>query len=320
MNEKPTLSDLSAFTTIIAHRSFRKAAEELGLSPSTLSHMMRGLETRMGVRLLNRTTRSVSPTEAGERLAAKLGPALRELDAALEAVDDFRGGPSGTIRINTSSIVIRRLLENAVPTFLARYPDVALDLVSDGRLIDIVADGFDAGIRLRESVPQDMIAIAFGGPARFVTVASPDYIASRGEPSTPQELSQHACIRLRMPSGKLYRWEFERRGEETVVDVSGPLTLDDTELMVEAAASDLGIAYVPQHLAQDYLRQGRLVAVLSDWCPEIDGLCLYYPGHRHVPAGLRAFIDILKEIDGKLSSSLPAPNIAHPSPAPASRR
>ncbi len=320
MNDKPTLSDLSAFTTIIAHRSFRKAAEELGLSPSTLSHMMRGLEARMGVRLLNRTTRSVSPTQAGERLAAKLGPALRELDAALEAVDEFRGGPSGTVRINTSNIVIRRLLEDAVPTFLGRYPDVALDLVSDGRLIDIVADGFDAGIRLRESVPQDMIAIPFGGPARFVTVASPDYIASRGEPLTPQELSRHDCIRLRMPSGKLYRWEFERRGEETVVDVSGPLTLDDTELMVEAAASGLGIAYVLQHVAQDHLRQGRLVAVLSDWCPQIDGLCLYYPGYRHVPAGLRAFIDILKEIDGKLSPSLPVQNTALPSPAPASRR
>lgn len=308
MNEKPTLNDLAAFTAIIAHRSFRKAAEELGLSPSTLSHMMRGLEARMGVRLLNRTTRSVSPTEAGERLVARLGPALRELDAALEAVDDFRGGPSGTIRINTSSIVIRRLLEKAVPTFLARYPDVALDLVSDGRLIDIVADGFDAGIRLRESVPQDMIAIAFGGLARFITVASPDYIATRGEPLVPQDLSGHDCIRLRMPSGKLYRWEFERRGEEIVVDVSGPLTLDDTELMAKAAASGLGIAYVPQHVAEDYIRHGRLVTVLSDWCPEIDGLCLYYPGHRHVPAGLRAFIDLLKEIDGKLSPYRPDAN------------
>ncbi len=320
MNEKPTFNDLTAFTTIIAHRSFRKAADELGLSPSTLSHMMRGLEARMGVRLLNRTTRSVSPTEAGERLAARLGPALRELDAALEAVDDFRGGPSGTIRINTSNIVIRRLLEKAVPAFLARYPDVALDLVSDGRLIDIVADGFDAGIRLRESVPQDMIAIPFGGPARFITVASPDYIAARGEPLTPPDLSQHDCIRLRMPSGKLYRWEFERHGKETVVDVSGPLTLDDTELMAEAAASGLGIAYVPRHVAEDYLRHGRLAIVLSDWCPEIDGLCLYYPGHRHVPAGLRAFIDLLKELDGKFSPSRPGLNIAPPSPAPASRR
>jgi DNA-binding transcriptional LysR family regulator len=188
-----------------------------------------------------------------------------------------------------------------VPTFLSRYPDVALDLVSDGRLIDIVADGFDAGIRLRESVPQDMIAIAFGGPARFITVASPDYIATRGEPLTPQDLSRHDCIRLRMPSGKLYRWEFERRGEEMVVDVSGPLTLDDTELMAKAAAAGLGIAYVPQHVAEDHISQGRLKAVLSDWCPEIDGLCLYHPGHRHVPAGLRAFIDILKEIDGRLS-------------------
>lgn len=297
MNEKPTLNDLTAYTAIITHRSFRKAADELGLSPSTLSHMMRGLEKKMGVRLLNRTTRSVSPTEAGERLAATLGPALRQLDAALEAVDDFRGGPSGTLRINTSNIVIRRLLEQAVPIFLGRYPDMQLDLVSDGRLIDIVADGFDAGIRLRETVPQDMIAIAFGGPARFVAVAAPGYISAHGEPLAPQDLLRHACIRLRMPSGKLYRWEFERRGEELTVDVQGALTLDDTELMAEAAASGLGIAYVPQHVAADRLAAGRLVTVLSDWCPLIDGLCLYYPGQRHVPAGLRAFITVLKECD-----------------------
>lgn len=297
MNERPTLNDLNAFATIITHRSFRKAADELGLSPSTLSHMMRGLETRMRVRLLNRTTRSVSPTEAGERLAARLKPALRELDAALEAVDDFRGGPSGTLRINTSNIVIRLLLEQAVPTFLDRYPDMALDLVSDGRLIDIVADGFDAGIRLRESVPQDMIAVAFGGAARFVTVASPDYVAARGEPLTPADLAHHTCIRLRMPSGKLYRWEFEWRGEELTVEVSGALTLDDNELMAQAAVAGLGIAYIPQHVAARHLAEGRLVTMLSDWCPQIDGLCLYYPGHRHVPAGLRAFITVLKEME-----------------------
>jgi DNA-binding transcriptional LysR family regulator len=300
MNEKPTLNDLAAFTAIIAHRSFRKAADELGLSPSTLSHMMRGLEKRMGVRLLNRTTRSVSPTEAGERLAARLKPALRELDAALEAVDDFRGGPSGTLRINTSNIVIRLLLDRTVPIFLARYPDMALDLVSDGRLVDIVADGFDAGIRLRESVPQDMIAVPFGGPARFVTVASPDYVAAHGAPSTPADLAQHRCIRLRMPSGKLYRWEFERRGEQLTIEVSGALTLDDNTLMVQAAVSGLGIAYVPQHVAGRDLAEGRLVAVLADWCPTIDGLCLYYPGHRHVPAGLRAFVTVLKEMEDLL--------------------
>lgn len=296
MNEKPTFADLTAFSAIVSHRSFRKAAEELGLSPSTLSHMMRALETRMGVRLLNRTTRSVSPTEAGERLAARLRPALREVDAALEAVDDFRRGPSGTLRINTSSIVIRRLLDEAVPTFLARYPDMALDLVSDGRLIDIVADGFDAGIRLREAVPQDMIAIPFGGPARFVAVASPDYVAREGSPSTPEDLKGHTCIRLRMPSGKLYRWEFERHGEEILVDVTGALTLDDNALMVQAAAAGLGIAYVPQQVASRQLSDGKLIELLPDWCPLLDGLCLYYPGHRHVPSGLRAFIEVLKAL------------------------
>jgi DNA-binding transcriptional LysR family regulator len=308
MNYKPTLADLNAFTAIIAHRSFRKAADELGLSPSTLSHMMRGLEQRMGVRLLNRTTRSVSPTEAGERLAARLQPALRELDAALEAVDDFRGGPSGSLRINSSTIVIRRLLETVVPTYLARYPDMALDLVNDGRLVDIVADGFDAGIRLREAVPQDMIAVPFGGPARFVAVASPGYLSARGTPSTPQDLARHECIRLRMPSGKLYCWEFEHRGEEIAVEVSGALTLNDNDLMVQAAAAGLGIAYVPEHAFAGHLERGELVVVLAEWCPPIDGLCLYYPGHRHVPAGLRAFIDLLKETDDVLSRTGPRPD------------
>jgi DNA-binding transcriptional LysR family regulator len=301
MNGKPTFNDLAAFTAILTHRSFRKAADELGLSPSTLSHMMRGMETRMGVRLLNRTTRSVSPTEAGERLAARLGPALRGLEEALEAVDDFRGGPSGTLRINASHTAARLLLAETVPAFLSRYPGMAVDLASEGRLVDIVADGFDAGVRLREAVPQDMIAVPFGGNARFVTVAAPNYLSARGTPSTPEDLARHDCIRLRLPSGKLYRWEFERHGDELAIDVPGPLTLDNIELMAEAAASGLGIAYVAQQVASPYFERGLLLPVLSEWCPFIDGLCLYYPGHRYVPAGLRAFIDVLKETDRPLS-------------------
>lgn len=295
MNEKPALNDLTAFAAIVVHRSFRKAADELGLSPSTLSHMMRTFEHNLGVRLLHRTTRSVSPTEAGERLVSRLQPLLRDLDSALEEVNTFRDGPSGTLRINASEPAARLLLQTVVPTFLARYPDVSLDLVTEGRLIDIVAGGFDAAVRLGEALPQDMIAVSFGGPVRFLALAAPAYLAAHGAPQTPDDLRSHACIRIRMPSGKPYRWEFARRGQELTVEVFGPLTLDHPGLMTEAAVDGMGIAYVPERTARPYLAAGKLVAVLEEWCPEIPGLHLYYPGHRHVPATLKAFIEVLKE-------------------------
>ncbi len=291
---RPTLNELTALAAIAAHRSFRKAADELALSSSTLSHMMLSLERSMGVRLLHRTTRSVSPTEAGERLLARVRPLLRELDAALDEANDLGGTVGGTLRINAPEGAARLLLRWAVPEFLHRYPGVALDLVTDGRLIDIVAAGFDAGVRLAEAVPQDMIAVRFGGDARFVAVAPPAYLAGRTAPATPDDLERHACIRLRLPSGKLYRWEFERHGEELTVEVGGALTLDHQELMLQAAALGLGIAYVPDRSALAYVERGELVTVLDDWCPAIPGLCLYYPGHRHVPGSLRAFIDVLK--------------------------
>ncbi|MGO7540560.1 LysR family transcriptional regulator [Rhizobium ruizarguesonis] len=297
MNYKPTLADLRALSAIITHRSFRKAADELGLSPSTLSHMMRSLEANMGVRLLHRTTRSVAATEAGERLVARLTPLFRDFDLALEEVNEFRGHPSGTLKINTSEIAARVLLDAAVPTFLTRYPDMSLDLVTDNRLVDVVADGFDAGIRLREAVPLDMIAVEFGGDTRFVAVASPAYLAAHPAPQTPDALKTHVCIRFRLPSGKLFRWEFEKHGHELVVDVPGVLTLDHVELMAQAAAKGLGIAYVSDRTARPFLESGALVTVLDDWCPAIPGLCLYYPGHRHVPQGLRAFITVLTEVE-----------------------
>ncbi|MGO7970864.1 LysR family transcriptional regulator [Rhizobium ruizarguesonis] len=297
MNYKPTLADLRALSAIITHRSFRKAADELGLSPSTLSHMMRSLEANMGVRLLHRTTRSVAATEAGERLVTRLTPLFRDFDLALEEVNEFRGQPSGTLKINTSEIAARVLLDAAVPTFLTRYPDMSLDLVTDNRLVDVVADGFDAGIRLREAVPLDMIAVEFGGDTRFVAVASPAYLAAHPAPQTPDALKTHACIRFRLPSGKLFRWEFEKHGHELVVDVPGVLTLDHVELMAQAAAKGLGIAYVSDRTARPFLESGALVTVLDDWCPAIPGLCLYYPGHRHVPQGLRAFITVLTEVE-----------------------
>ena len=263
MNEKPSLTDLKALASIVAHRSFRKAADDMGLSPSTLSHVMRTLEAQLGVRLLNRTTRSVAATEAGHRLVARLKPVLRDLDLALAEVDAFRTRPSGTLRINAGEIAARMLVQSVIPRFLARHPEMAVDLVTEGRLIDIVADGFDAGIRLGEQVPQDMVAVRFGGEARFVAIAAPAYLAGRPSPQTPDDLKHHVYI---------------------------------VDLMTEAAAAGLGIAYVSERTARPSIEAGQLVTVLDDWCPRIPGLFLYYPSHRHVPLGLRAFIEVLKEV------------------------
>jgi DNA-binding transcriptional LysR family regulator len=295
MNDRPALSDLNAFLAIAGHRSFRKAADELGVSPSTLSHMMRTLEANMGVRLLNRTTRSVSPTQVGERLVTRLQPVLRELDSALDEVDQFRGSPGGTLRINASEPAARLLMADAVPRFLALYPQMSLDLATEGRLVDIVAEGFDAGVRLGEALPQDMIAVRVGGDMRFVPVASPAYLAGHPAPESLAELEQHHCIRIRLPSGKPYsRWEFEQQGKPHSVEVGGALVLDNIGLMVDAALQGLGIAFVPEHMARPHVETGRLTLLLDDCCPRIPGLFLYYSGHRHVPAGLLAFIEVLK--------------------------
>jgi DNA-binding transcriptional LysR family regulator len=291
---RPSLNELEAFTAVARHLSFQKAADALGISRSALSHMVIGLERSLGVRLLNRTTRSVSPTNAGSRLLQRLTPVLHGLDAAIDGVAEERGDPSGPLRINASKGPARLLLRRVVPRFLARHPNVELDLVSEGRLVDIVAENFDAGVRLYESIPQDMIAVRFGGDVRFVAVASPDYLKNHTAPETPDDLLRHSCIRQRLPSGKRYRWEFNRRGEEFVVDPPGALTLDDNDLMVEAAMDGLGIAYVPESFARAALESRRLVQILGDWCPPFPGLALYYPGNRYVPTALRAFIAIMK--------------------------
>ena len=293
---RPTLNDLTAFVAVAAHRSFRRAADELGLSPSSLSHTLRGLETGLGVRLLNRTTRSVSPTEAGERLLARLRPALHDLDLALGEVDAFRGAPSGVVRINAPEAAARLLLDRVVPVLLERHPAVHVDLVTEGRLVDIVAEGFDAGVRLGESVPQDMIAVRFGAAARFLVVASPAHLARTGAPQTPDDLAGHRCIRHRMPSGRLHRWEFERHGQELAVDVSGPLTLDDLQLMARAAVAGLGLAYVPEQVARPWIDRGALKTVLEDWCPPIPGFFLYHPGRRQPPSSLAAFIHVVRDV------------------------
>jgi DNA-binding transcriptional LysR family regulator len=300
---KPTLADLEAFMMIAARRSFAQAAGELGVSRSALSHAMRGLESDLGVRLLHRTTRSVSLTEAGERLLARLRPVLSDLDHALDDVTPDDKAPRGTLRINGSEGAIRQLLQTVVPRFLAMYPHMELDLIADGRLVDVVAEGFDAGVRLGEAVHKDMIAVRVSEDLRFLAVASPRYLRTHGRPALPEDLQVHRCIRQRLPSGRRYRWEFARRGQEFAIDPPGALTLDSNTLMVEAALSGLGIAYVPEPYVRDALARKRLVAVLSDWCPVIPGLFLYFPGNRHIPAGLRAFIHLLKESSGNRSDA-----------------
>lgn len=296
MNQPPDLASLNAFMLVATRRSFRQAADELGLSPSTLSHMLRALEQKMDVRLLHRTTRSVSPTEAGEKLLTSLRPVLRDLDSALASLEDFRQQPAGTLRINAGESAARQLLQQAVSIFLQRYPAVTVDLVTEGRLIDIVSEQFDAGVRLLEDVPQDMIAVPLGREVRFLAVASPEYLRQHGVPTTPEALQQHQCIRFRMPSGKLYRWEFSRRGVEQVIEPPGALMLDHLELMAEAAVAGLGIAYLPDSVAEPWFRAGKLTALLEEWSPPYPGLAIYYPGHRHVPAALRAFIDVVKSL------------------------
>ncbi len=294
---RPSLNDLAAFAAVASHQSFRRAAEIMGVSRSALSHAIIGLEAKLDVRLFNRTTRSVSLTQAGARLLARLDPVLQELDQALDTLSEERGTPSGTLRINANKSGARILLAEVVPRFLDLYPDVELDLVSEGRLVDIVEQGFDAGIRLLEAVPKDMIAVKFGGDVRFIAVAAPSYLDGKARPHTPDDLYVHCCVRQRLPSGKRYRWEFSKRGAEVAIDVPGNLTLDDNDLLVQAAVDGRGIAYVPDYFARPFLASGQLLVVLDEWCPPTPGLALYYPRSRHMPSPLRAFIDLLREVE-----------------------
>jgi DNA-binding transcriptional LysR family regulator len=292
---KSGLSELNAVIAVSAHRSFRRAAIELGMSPSGLSHAVAALEQRLGVRLFNRTTRSVALSEAGEQFLARVSPALREISAAMEDVNDFRDTPAGTLRLNTSAGAARMVLMPLVLEFLGRYPQMRVDLVTEGRLVDIVADGFDAGIRSTEAVPQDMVAVPVGPDISFAVVGSPAYFESRPRPLVPGDLAAHECIRSRLPSGTLYRWEFERRGEELVVEVPGRLTLDDHDLMLDAALAGAGLIYASEWSLRTHIAAGSLIRVLEDWTPHYPGLSLYYPRHRHLPAGLRAFVALVRE-------------------------
>jgi len=294
---RPSLNDLTAFMAVATHRSFRRAADELGAAPSTLSHAIRALEDRMGVRLLNRTTRSVSPTEAGLQLLDRLQPALVLLDEALESVAEFRGRVAGAVRINAPRLAAAIIVRDVLPLMSERFPEVTVDVVVEGELVDIVSGGFDAGVRLVGMIPRDMIAAPLSGGLRFLCVASPAYLDRAGIPAAPDDLKRHRCIGHRLPSGKLYRWEFERAGQAMTVDVAGSVVLDDEDLMVDAAVKGLGVAYVAGPAAAAALATGQVCEVLSPWTQATEGLAVYYPGHRSVPPPLRAFLDVVREIN-----------------------
>jgi DNA-binding transcriptional LysR family regulator len=289
------LSELTAFIAIADQRSFRAAARTIGVSPSALSHSMRGLEARLGVRLFNRTTRSVALTDAGEQLLRRVRPALADIAEAVNHVASGQDRPSGSIRISASEASARPLVRHVLPGFLAAYPDIHVEFVVDTRLLDIVADGFDAGIRVHQDVPRDMIAVRFGPDMRFAAVASPEYLSGHVLPKAPHDLAQHRCICFRFESGALYRWDLERRGKSVNVDVNGPMTLGNLNLMVEAALAGIGVAWVPEDLVNEHLAAGRLVHLLPEWSPSFPGLCLYYPANRHPPTALRLFVQALRD-------------------------
>jgi DNA-binding transcriptional LysR family regulator len=289
------LIELEAVVAVAHRRSFRGAAAEVGLSRTALSQVVSELEARLGMRLFNRTTRSVAPTAAGEQFITEVAPALAAIRNAMDAVNAHRATPTGVLRLNTSAGGARRVLKPLIFEYLNRYPQMSVDLVTEGRLIDIVKDGFDAGFRLAAQVPGDMIAIPVGSEQRLILVGAPSYLAGRDPPRSPADLDGHDCIRMRLSGGAVYRWEFEKDGQEILADVSGRLTLDDSTLIREAALAGFGLAYISQWDVAEDIASGRLVQMMQDWSPPFPGLSLYYPGRRHVPAGLRALIELIRE-------------------------
>jgi DNA-binding transcriptional LysR family regulator len=293
--QKPGFAAMSAFVAVAEHASFAKAARQLGVSRSTLSTTIRGLEERLGVRLLNRTTRSVALTEMGERLLVGLRPALDSFEAAVEAINIFRDKPTGHLRLTVPRPASKQVIEPIVTKFLSAHPGVTLEVVTDSALIDIVRDRFDAGIRPGHRLEQDMIALRIGDDARPVIVASPEYLARHPQPKVPADLQNHNCFRQRFASGVIHRWSFEKRGKSVEVAVAGSLISSEADLAIRAALDGLGIARIPGIYVESHIAAKRLVPLLEDWTPRSVGFFLYYPSRRQMPAALQAFIDVLKD-------------------------
>ena len=293
--DRTTLKDLAAFAAVARERSFSRAAAQLGVSPSALSHAVRGLEERLGVRLLARTTRSVAPTEAGQRLLETVEPRFAEIDAELTALGDLRDKPAGTIRITATESAVDHVLLPALQNVLNAYPDIKLEFVIDYGLSDIVAQQLDAGVRIGEQVDQDMIAVPISGDIRMAVGGSQDYLSRRGTPKTPHELTEHNCINLRLPTmGGLYAWEFEKDGRELRVRVDGQLTLNNGPTILSAIKSGYGLGYLTEDELRPYFESGELVRVLDDWCPPFAGYHLYYPSRRQPTAAFKVIVEALR--------------------------
>lgn len=293
--EELGLADIEAFLAVARARGFRGAALQGNVSASALSAALRRLEARLGVRLLNRTTRSVTPTEAGQRLLDRLAPLVGEIGGALDSINAYRDSPTGTLRLNVPSIVARHVLPPIATRFLKAHPGITLDVITDDAFVDVLAAGCDAGIRYEERVERDMIAMPIGPRTqRFVAAASPSYLDERGRPAKPQDLVNHACIRHRFPSGVIAVWEFERRGKTVRIRPDGPLLASTIEMEVEAAMAGLGVIHTFAEFLQPSLESGALEPVLEDWCQRFTGPLLYYPSRAHMPAPLRAFVDFIR--------------------------
>ena len=295
--QRGRLDDLRALVAVAQHRSFTKAAAKLGVSQSALSQTIRELEARLGVRLLTRTTRSVSPTVAGERLLQTVAPRFEEIEAELAAIRELREKPAGTIRITSTEYAADAILLPKLAKLLPRYPDIKVEIVLDYGLTDIVAQGIDAGVRSGEQVAKDMIAVRIGPDLRMAVVGAPSYFKNRPEPKMPRDLTHHNCITLRLPSGGLYAWEFEKGGRELRVHVDGQLTYNTTAQELNAAIAGLGLAYVPEGMAKPYLTKGRLKRVLEDWCLPYSGYHLWYPSRRQSSAAFALLVDVLRYRD-----------------------
>jgi DNA-binding transcriptional LysR family regulator len=293
--QREQLADLAAFVAVAQERSFTRAAAKLGITQSTLSHTIRRLESRLGLRLLARTTRSVAPTDAGERLLLTVGPAFEEIDAKVDSLSELRERPAGSIRITATEHAAEAILMPALERLLPKYPDIKVEITVDYGLADVVAERYDAGVRLGEQVAKDMVAVRIAPDMRMAAVAAPNYLAKRRPPRVPQDLADHQCINLRLPtSGGLYAWEFEKAGRELRVRVDGQLAFNDPSMIVRAATAGLGMAYVLEDIVRSDIDAGRLVRVLADWCAPFSGYHLYYPSRRQPTPAFALIVEALR--------------------------
>ncbi|WP_077000940.1 LysR substrate-binding domain-containing protein [Variovorax sp. KK3] len=292
---RSVFADLDAVLSIARQGTFRAAALELGISTTALSNAIAKLEQRLGIRLFNRTTRSVSLTDAGKAFVERVGPAMADIHDAMLAAQSLQETPTGTVRINAFASAAREVMAPMILMFLKRYPQVHVDLVTEGRLVDIVAAGFDLGLRPADLVPSDMVSMSLGLHRSNAVVASPEFLRLHGKPSTPSDLYRFRCIRARLPNNALFRWRFEKDGNAVQIDVQGSITLDEPSLVRIAAKSGIGLGYIMEADVREDLAAGRLVRVLEDWTPPLASLALYYPGRKNPPAAFRAFIQVARE-------------------------